>query len=552
MRARDQRTGREVALKLVMGALDRTRRERFQREAEVTGALSHPGIVRVHTAGIGPGERPYIAYELVDGAGLDRVLEDAPRGRRLELVRDVARALGHAHARGIVHRDVKPENVLVDREGRVRVADFGLAAASDLERLTRSGTIVGTPSYMAPEQITGERGAVGPWSDVWSLGVLLYLALTDALPFAAENLVTLSMQIATKDPEAPRSVDPTIPRDVEAVCLKALSRAPATRYQDGEALAADLDRALRGEHVSAVRPPALAGMARPLLWATPIALSFAGLVVAYALASGPPAPDLPAAPVAVAAPPPPPTALVAAPAPVDPEPARPRGWSFQDPPPPVVGSADLEALARLAETEAMPMRLMGNAYLKGEGLEIDPRAAASWYFRAIQAGDVDAMVRLARLLEGGYPQVAADPANVVRFYEQAAATGSDEAMQRLGDYYLDRAPRRDDALAVRWLRRAAAMGNEHAQVRLGRVLMEGRGDLQGDEADRAAHDLLRQGVAQENSKGMYLLGRLLLEGRGCARDVVEGAALIKRAAEAGDVEAAAFTRRVERSRPGDE
>jgi serine/threonine protein kinase len=155
-RARDRRTGQEVALKLAHGALDEVRRERFLREGRIAAALSHPGLVAIRDVGEVPAGQPgagapYVAYELVEGARtLDAALAGAPLRRRVELVRDAARALGAAHARGVVHRDVKPQNVLVDGQGRARVADFGLALGSDLERLTRTGAMVGTPPTWRP------------------------------------------------------------------------------------------------------------------------------------------------------------------------------------------------------------------------------------------------------------------------------------------------------------------------------------------------------------------------------------------------------------------
>ncbi|MCO5164929.1 MAG: serine/threonine protein kinase [Planctomycetes bacterium] len=167
-RARDLERGGEVALKVALARPEWVRLQRFLREGEVTAALRHPNIVGIHSMGVADG-RPYLAYELVEGARqLDEAARGAPLGRRVELVRDAARALGHAHARGVVHRDVKPANVLVDGAGRVRVADFGLAQALDHERLTVTGALLGTPAYMAPEQLRARRGDVGPPTDVWA------------------------------------------------------------------------------------------------------------------------------------------------------------------------------------------------------------------------------------------------------------------------------------------------------------------------------------------------------------------------------------------------
>ncbi|MCO5169969.1 MAG: bifunctional serine/threonine-protein kinase/formylglycine-generating enzyme family protein [Planctomycetes bacterium] len=244
LRARERSTGRRVALKLVVGPRDAgdaaraaRARERFRREGEITASLRHPGIVRVHAAGEADGVH-FLAYELVEGC---RTLEDvlvegeADLARRVALVRDVARALGHAHARGVVHRDVKPSNVLVDAAGRVRVADFGLALAQGLERLTATGAAVGTPFYMAPEQVAGRRDAHGPATDVWALGVLLYLVVAGELPFQAETLTELTSRILSGSYDAPPD------RGLGPVIARALRVAPEDRHPNGEAFAQDLD-----------------------------------------------------------------------------------------------------------------------------------------------------------------------------------------------------------------------------------------------------------------------------------------------------------------------
>src|SRR5688572_26516276 len=179
LRARDRVSGREVALKVSLCAGDGERSERFAREGQLTAALDHPGIVRVHDSGVADG-RPFLVYELVEAARtLEQAWEGLDRDGRVRLVLEVARAVGHAHGRGVIHRDLKPENILVDRDGRARVTDFGLAAALDLDRLTHTGVLLGTPLYMAPEQVAGLADALrSPRVDVWALGVLLYLALT--------------------------------------------------------------------------------------------------------------------------------------------------------------------------------------------------------------------------------------------------------------------------------------------------------------------------------------------------------------------------------------
>ena len=252
-RAYDRTLGRPVALKAVIEErLSAERRERFRREGQVTAALNHPHVLRVHAAGEHQG-RPYLAYELVEGARTyEEALPGASREQILTWVRDAARGLGAAHARGIVHRDVKPENLLIDASGLVKVADFGLALAVDSERLTQTGAILGTPQFMAPELFAGKGlHSVGPATDVWALGVLLYWSLAQAFPFEGSSILELAAQIASAEPIPLRQRERELPRSLESVCAKALAKTPAQRYPDGDAFADELERVLRGETVSA-------------------------------------------------------------------------------------------------------------------------------------------------------------------------------------------------------------------------------------------------------------------------------------------------------------
>jgi len=298
-RARDPELGREVALKFILGVRgNQTRLERFRREGEVTASLHHPGILGVHSTGVLEGI-PYIVYELVPGARtLGEALRRTDRRSGVALVRDAARALGYAHRRGVTHRDVKPENCLLDREGRLQVADFGLAAAQGADRLTRSGAVLGTPGFMAPELMTGERERVGPPTDVWALGVILFQALTGRLPFEdAGGYVELARRVTSERCPSPRRFAPDVDRRIEAVCRRCLEIDPDRRFRDGEVLAADLDawledRPLVSTETSAWLPRAVRGVG----WrqALPVAAALVGVGVAVPLAlqatSGPEAP----------------------------------------------------------------------------------------------------------------------------------------------------------------------------------------------------------------------------------------------------------------------
>ena len=251
LKARDA-SGRELAIKVANSeSVSQRSLLRFRREGEVTAQLRHPGILRVHAAGEIEG-LPYLAYELVpDCRTLDEVTEGLDTRAQVELLRDVALALGHAHERGVVHRDVKPDNILIDRAGRVRVADFGLAFMAGQDRLTQTGAMVGTPYYMAPETYAGERGLSGPPADVRALGVMLYRCLTGVYPFDGRSLRELELRVYQADPESVRALAPDADAELEAICHLALEPDPVERYPDGNAFARDLDAWLTGGDVSA-------------------------------------------------------------------------------------------------------------------------------------------------------------------------------------------------------------------------------------------------------------------------------------------------------------
>ncbi|MBI4618408.1 MAG: protein kinase [Planctomycetes bacterium] len=259
-RAKQRSLGRVVALKILQegGSARPEQLARFRREAALVGKLRHPGIVSVHDAGIRDGLH-YFSMEFVEGESLDASIARGPLdpGRAATILAEVARAADHAHRHGVVHRDLKPANILLDASGRARVTDFGLAkivAPGDEvgpSALTASGTALGTPFYMSPEQARGEAKRVDRRSDVFSLGVILYETLTGRRPFEAETRLDLYRKILEEDPVSPRKLRPEIPPALERVALKALQKRPADRYGTAAELAGDLDRARRGEPVLA-------------------------------------------------------------------------------------------------------------------------------------------------------------------------------------------------------------------------------------------------------------------------------------------------------------
>ncbi|MBI3269014.1 MAG: VCBS repeat-containing protein [Planctomycetes bacterium] len=255
-KARQVEIGRTVALKILLSGVLADEREllRFRREAAAAAALSHPGIVQVHDFGVEDG-RHYMTMEFIEGKSLHRLLADTGPlhpPEALRLVRLVSEAVHHAHTRGIVHRDLKPDNVILRPDGRPVVTDFGLAKpVSDAERVTASGAVLGTLAYMSPEQAAGEQDAVGPLSDVYSLGAILYQLLTGRTPFSGQGTMQILGSILSEDPPAPRTLRPGLARDIETLCLKAMAKEPTRRYASAQAFADDIARYLAGESISA-------------------------------------------------------------------------------------------------------------------------------------------------------------------------------------------------------------------------------------------------------------------------------------------------------------
>lgn len=253
--ARQISLDREVAVKMILrGRLASGEDlERFLAEASATARLEHPGIVPVYDVGDFDG-RPFFSMQYVVGETLaDRVAHGPMHQREVaRIVAAIARAVGYAHRQGILHRDLKPNNILLTQSGAPLVTDFGLAKqlGSDLN-LTRSGALVGTPSYMSPEQAGGGRGLVGPTSDVYSLGCVLYFALTGRAPFVGDSPMQIVMLVIEQDPTPPRALRPSLDRDLEMIVIRCLQKPSDLRYASADALAADLEAYLADEKVSA-------------------------------------------------------------------------------------------------------------------------------------------------------------------------------------------------------------------------------------------------------------------------------------------------------------
>jgi serine/threonine-protein kinase len=257
-KARQPELDRLVAIKMILAShlASPEHVRRFQDEARAAAALRHSHIVHIHEVGQWHGQH-YFAMEYIDGESLAERTARGPADPNdaARLVRTVARAVHHLHQHGIVHRDLKPSNILLDSEGEPYVSDFGLAKVFTADsKATATGVIAGTPCYMAPEQAAGQGAQVGPAADVYSLGAILYELLTGQPPFRRENPLETLLMVLGSEPVPPRQVNGRIPRELEWVCLKCLSRSPADRYASAEALADDLERFLRGEVLHARAP----------------------------------------------------------------------------------------------------------------------------------------------------------------------------------------------------------------------------------------------------------------------------------------------------------
>lgn len=280
-KAQQLKLKRLVALKMIKSGqlADDDAIKRFYTEAEAAARLNHPGIVPIYEVGQHE-DRHFFSMAFVEGESLEKRISGTPLPAREAaiLMQAIAEAIAYAHSQGVIHRDLKPANVLLDEQGHPKVADFGLAKNLQADSgLTQTGMIMGTPSYMSPEQALGNSTAIGAKSDIYSLGAILYCMLTGRPPFRAANPVDTLRHVIDQEPAAPRQLNPETPLDLETLCLKCLSKDPAQRYATANELALELGRYLRGEPISA-RP--IGTLARRWRWCSrnPAAASLSAIV----------------------------------------------------------------------------------------------------------------------------------------------------------------------------------------------------------------------------------------------------------------------------------
>ncbi len=254
-RAQQLSLNRTVAVKMILEnrPSNPENHQRFFAEAEANARLEHPGIVSIFEVSEFRGQ-PFFSMQFVQGETLADRLKQGPLRQRdaARIMVDVCRAIDFAHGQGVMHRDIKPSNILIDSQDQVRVTDFGLAKLTDSgDNLTRTGAVIGTPSYMSPEQAAGSSSQLGPRSDVYSLGTVLYHLLTGRPPFIADSPMQLALQVLEHDPPPPRLLEPSVDRDLEMIVARSIQKPPDLRYTSAGEMADDLESFLRDEPVRA-------------------------------------------------------------------------------------------------------------------------------------------------------------------------------------------------------------------------------------------------------------------------------------------------------------
>jgi TPR repeat protein/predicted Ser/Thr protein kinase len=519
-----------VALKLLLDPHPETR-ARFRQEAMVLARLSHPGLPQIKDLGALPNGVPYMAMEFVRGEDLAEVVRK--RGQ-LDLATvgsvlgSLALTLHGCHEEGIVHRDVKPQNVMLEEgSGRVVLVDFGLIkrdrlrmawSTQDPKSLTEEGAILGTPAFMAPEQVSSEFGSVDRRSDVYGLGGLLYFLLTGRRPFTGASSVNVLVKVMQADPPDPRSVDPGIPRALAALCQRSMAKDMDARPESAKVFADELR----------------AGLAAPASGASWWRLGGLGAAVVLLLAGG-------GAWVASSAAEAPPQASSPEEAPPEASPSE-AGISAETA---YLKGAEAIKEGRFQEAFALFRRAaegghvvaMGNLahmYSRGVGTPLDGAKGVAWLRRAAEAGNQEAMTNLGILLKNGLgaPQNHVEAA---AWFRKAADAGEARAMNGMGVMYEEGLGVQPDAAqAAKWYRRAAAADNLNGARNLGLCYQVGRG-VPVDDAQAVKY--FRVAAEGGHAGAMSNLAICYLAGRGLPTDPTQGVYWLRRAAEEGEASA---------------
>jgi serine/threonine protein kinase/TPR repeat protein len=501
LKARHASRGTVVALKLQLNA-DPQHHARFQREAETLARLSHPNLLAVDGFGQLPNGTPFLAMEFVRGRDLSDMVRTHGRlgvEDLAEVLLPLADVLHYCHEQGVVHRDVKPQNVMLEAEtGRVLLVDFGLIkrdrlraawSTQDRQSLTQEGTTLGTPSFMPPEQVSEEYGRVDARSDVYALGALLYFLLTGRKPFDGESTVNVLMKVMSSPAPDPRAAVPSVPAPLAELCLRCMAKDMSER----PASAAEFADALRVQVFSAPKEGGGLAVAAAAACLALVALLGVGLYLTLGEPEEPGADS----PSVLATQSPTPRATVH---------ASPSVSALATPSPPATPGPEASPAGAKSSYD------LGRE-LEAKGGPEDLERARDAYLRAAERGHTDAAYRLGLLLERTPEWRSA----AVRWFRRAAEAGSTQGMNRLGRAYQDgRGVPYDRAEALKWHRRAAEAGDVLGMYSLALLLSSGKGrtPVEFQEARTWALRASRLGHAG----AQFLAGRMLSTGKGGPKD----------------------------------